>query len=259
MCVRGSLSEGAQNTELYLTRTKQAYNFLEDSLNALDGKTPVQENVKQRISTIDLATAHNALLKDLRFSKLKDIINIKKFVFEGIMQMVMHMLQSLPTILEEVLTQSEFCTSIEAHFSFLYEIDETYENKIKACNEETRETIIFNYFFLYLQDSSNVVENFKEEPGAIFRRLGYIENCLEEFYKKVTSSFHEYLQETELYKDFIKNYERPIDAQNNVNYVEIFLKRFDKNLGKKEIIDFFEELNYHYSINNSHIPCFETF
>ncbi|SBT34413.1 conserved Plasmodium protein, unknown function [Plasmodium ovale wallikeri] len=88
MCVRGSLSEGAQNTELYLTRTKQAYNFLEDSLNALDGKTPVQENVKQRISTIDLATAHNALLKDLRFSKLKDIINIKKFVFEGIMQMV---------------------------------------------------------------------------------------------------------------------------------------------------------------------------
>ncbi|CRG94300.1 conserved Plasmodium protein, unknown function [Plasmodium gallinaceum] len=253
--ILSSSNNKKENNELYLTRTKESYNFLEASLNIINNKGPSYNSVLNKLSNVDLPNVHHEVIKNLKFDKLKEIVNIKNSILNCILESVLHMVKALPAIIEEILEYNEFCSSIETQFSFLYAVDNEYQEKIEDCRTSTTDSIINSYFSFYLEDIDLIVKKYKEKPGDIFNRFDSIVECLDEFYKKVTRPFNEHVKETELFKDFMTKYIKP-PGSTYVDYLKAFLDNFDSNWSNEKITGFFDELYYIYSTNNSYISCF---
>ncbi|CRG98753.1 conserved Plasmodium protein, unknown function [Plasmodium relictum] len=253
--IQSSSNNAKENNELYLTRTNESYNFLEASLNAINNKRPSYDDVLKKLSAVNLPNIHHEMIKNLKFDKLKEILNIKNSILNCILESVLQMVKALPAIVQEILEYNEFCSSIEVQFSFLFAVDAEYKEKIEDCRRETTDSIITGYFSFYLDDINLIVKRYKEKPDDIFNRFDSIVECLDEFYKKVTRPFNEHVKETELFRDFMNNYNKPKNAA-YVDYLKEFLDNFDPNWSNEKITGFFDELYYIYSTNNTYISCF---
>ncbi|KAI4838932.1 hypothetical protein MKS88_002443 [Plasmodium brasilianum] len=255
--IHSNTAANEQNNELYLTRKKESYNFLEESLNSLEGsKASTFETVKRRVYSVDLSIAHDKIIMDLKFSMLKNIINVKNNILNCISESILHMVRAIEPILEETLTYNKFCTSIEEQFFPLYEIDEIYKDKIEGCRESTHDTIFLNYFGIPINDVELTLNTYKFDPEIMFRHLNHIENCLNEFYLKMNRPFNEYVKETELYRNFMKTYKKGDTNIENVDYIKVFLDKFDSGWDTTKVLEFFDEMYDHYSLNSYYVPCF---
>ncbi|SOV10922.1 conserved Plasmodium protein, unknown function [Plasmodium sp. gorilla clade G2] len=246
------------NTELNISRISSSNNFLELSLNALKPNNNIYDDIKKKISNIDVNNIHDEVVKILKFEKLKSIIDIKTSILNCLSESILHMLRSLPAIVEEVTTYNEFCSSLEKMFSFLNDIDDEYKIKIQKCRGVTTDKIIENYFFFHLNDITTIVNIYKNKPNIMFLRFNEITHCLEEFYQKITNPFDEHVKHTELFKNFMKTYKKP-HKSNYIDYLKAFLDNFNQNIEKDKILFFFDELYYYYSVNHTYIACFYLF
>ncbi|SOV20903.1 conserved Plasmodium protein, unknown function [Plasmodium sp. DRC-Itaito] len=246
------------NTELNISRISSSNNFLESSLNALKPNNNIYDDIKKKISNIDVNNIHDEVVKILKFEKLKSIIDIKTTILNCLSESILHMLRSLPAIVEEVTTYNEFCLSLEKTFSFLNDIDDEYKIKIQSCRGVTTDKIIENYFFFHLNDITTIVSIYKNKPNIMFLRFNEITHCLEEFYQKITNPFDEHVKHTELFKNFMKTYKKP-PKSNYVDYLKAFLDNFNQNIEKDKILFFLDELYYYYSVNHTYIACFYLF
>ncbi|KMZ80789.1 hypothetical protein PVIIG_06517 [Plasmodium vivax India VII] len=75
-------NDAQEEKELHLSRIKDAYSFLEASLNALEVNTPhsLDEAVPKKLSQKQLGYAHHEMLKKLKLQKLNNITNIRNVI-----------------------------------------------------------------------------------------------------------------------------------------------------------------------------------
>lgn len=171
------------------------------------------------------------------------------------------MTKALPAILEEIFEYNEFCKSIEEVFSFLYEIDETYEYIIKSCLELTKSQILYNYFNSYIQDIDEVIKMYRNDPSKIFSKFDYVIICLNELYRKITGNFYPYIKDTALFNKYMSEvkYKKNNEAKDGTNHIEEFIKYFRENVHNIDVIVFFQEVYNFYLVNNFYISCFYVF
>ncbi|GAW80664.1 hypothetical protein, conserved [Plasmodium gonderi] len=253
----GKEDEQDQGKELHLTRIKESYSFLEASLNGLEvnGTHSNYENIKRKISHVDLSTLHETLIKNLKFAKMENIVNLKDVILNCITKTILHITRAMDSILEEVLQYDEFCTTLDKHFSYLYDKNLTIKQVVKSCNRITKKKLMDNYLSLYNDDVNTILAQLKEN-NIKFQHFDQISNCLHEFYKKITSSFDKYVYETTLYKEFMLNFKDSGNPLVPVNNVKTFLKTLDSNTPEPVILLFFDELFNIYTSNTFSRPCF---
>ncbi|CDU16540.1 conserved Plasmodium protein, unknown function [Plasmodium yoelii] len=254
--------EDNKDTNIYISKCDKFPNFLEKNSNIIEGSENLTyEDVQKKIFDIDLNTLHVSLIKNLQISKLKSIIDVKTAIFNCLIKTITQMAKALPGILEEIFAHNEFCGSIEKTFSFLFEIDETYEFMIKKCFDLTKTAILYNYFYSYIQDIDDVINVYRNDPSKIFSKFDYIIICLNELYRKITENFHPYVKDTTVFSNFISEFKNKKNEKikDNINYIEEFIKYFRENIHNINVIVFFEEIYGFYSVNNLYVSCFYVF
>ncbi|CXI03470.1 conserved Plasmodium protein, unknown function [Plasmodium berghei] len=254
--------EGNKNTNIYLSKCDKSYNFLENPPKFSDASDSLAyEYAQKKIFDIDLNTLHISLIKNLQFSKFRNIIDVKSSIFNCIIKTFQQMTKALPAILEEIFEYNEFCKSIEEVFSFLYEIDETYEYIIKSCLELTKSQILYNYFNSYIQDIDEVIKMYRNDPSKIFSKFDYVIICLNELYRKITGNFYPYIKDTALFNKYMSEvkYKKNNEAKDGTNHIEEFIKYFRENVHNIDVIVFFQEVYNFYLVNNFYISCFYVF
>ncbi|KEG01019.1 conserved Plasmodium protein, unknown function [Plasmodium vinckei vinckei] len=260
--VKCNNDEENKSSNIYLSKCDKSYNFLENPLKISNSPDNLSyEDVQKQIFDIDLNTLHVSLLNNLRISNLRSIIDIKSAIFNCIINTFRQMAKALPAVLEEVFTYNEFCKSIEETFSFLYEIDETYEFMIKTCSDNTPNEIVYTYFNTYIQDIEDVIKIYREDPSLIFSKFEFVMTCLNEFYRKITGNFYPYIKDTTLFKQYMSDheYKKTNSKTDDIKYIEEFIKYFRENVDKIDVMNFFQEIYNFYYVNSFYISCFYVF
>lgn len=81
--------EGNKNTNIYLSKCDKSYNFLENPPKFSDASDSLAyEYAQKKIFDIDLNTLHISLIKNLQFSKFRNIIDVKSSIFNCIIKTV---------------------------------------------------------------------------------------------------------------------------------------------------------------------------
>ncbi|ETW63581.1 hypothetical protein PFMC_00534 [Plasmodium falciparum CAMP/Malaysia] len=76
------------NNELNISRISSSNNFLESSLNALTSNNHIYDDIKKKISNIDVNNIHDEVVKILKFEKLKSIIDIRTTILNCLSESV---------------------------------------------------------------------------------------------------------------------------------------------------------------------------
>ncbi|CAD2086244.1 conserved Plasmodium protein, unknown function [Plasmodium vinckei brucechwatti] len=254
--------EEKKSNDIYLSKCDKSYNFLETKLKNSDSPDNLSyKDVQKKIFDIDLNTLHASLLNNLRINSLRNIIDIKSAIFNCVINSLRQMAKALPAVLEEVFTYNEFCKSIEEAFSFLYEINESYEFMIKECAYMTQDEILYSYFNTYIQDIEDVIKIYREDPSQIFSKFEFVITCLNEFYRKITGNFYPYIKDTTLFKQYMNDheYKKTNSKTDDIKYIEEFIKHFRENADKVDVVNFLQEIYNFYFVNSFYISCFYVF
>ncbi|KJP89635.1 hypothetical protein AK88_00593 [Plasmodium fragile] len=253
----GMENDAEEEKELHLSRTKDAYSFLEASLNALEDNTPPPspyERVKRKTSQAELGYIHHEMIKKLKIEKLDNITNIRNVIIRCVSDSMQHTMRAITSILEEVLSYNEFCTSLDEHFSYLYDANVTFKKIIKSCRTATEDELRGNYLSLYVEDFKLILQTLKS-PHISFRDFDDISKCFAKFYQSFISPFQAYVHDTSFYMKFIGSYRNLEGLYKVEDFVKEFLKTFHARMSTEEITLFFDELFSIYTRSFSHDRC----
>ncbi|EUD65613.1 hypothetical protein C922_03859 [Plasmodium inui San Antonio 1] len=252
----GMENDAEEERELHLSRRQDSYSFLEASLNALEVKTPLSpyERVKRKTSHAELGYVHHEMIKKLKIEKLDNITNIRNIVSRCVSDSIQHTMRAITSILEEVLSYNEFCTSLDEHFSYLYDANVTFKIIIKTCRTATENELRGNYLSLYVEDFKSILQALKS-PHISFHDLDDMSKCLAKFYQSFISPFQVYVPETSLYMKFIGAYTNLNGLYKVEDFVKEFLKTFHAGMSEEEITLFFDNLFRLYTRSFSHGRC----
>ncbi|EDL44827.1 hypothetical protein, conserved [Plasmodium vivax] len=249
-------NDAQEEKELHLSRIKDAYSFLEASLNALEVNTPhsLDEADPKKLSQKQLGYAHHEMLKKLKLQKLNNITNIRNVIIRCVSDSIQHAMGALVSILQEVLSYNEFCTSLDEHFSYLYETNVTFKQIIKSCSTSTEIELRENYLSLYVEDFKLILQVLKN-PNITFRDFDDISKCFVEFYKSFITPFQAYVPRTSLYMEFIKTHKNFNDYYSEAEIVREFLKTYLTGMSTEQITLFFDNLFNIYTRSFSYGRC----
>ncbi|CAA9987905.1 conserved Plasmodium protein, unknown function [Plasmodium knowlesi strain H] len=252
----GMENDAEEEKELHLSRTKDAYSFLEASLNALEVNKPPSpyEKVKRNISHAQMGYIHHEMIKKLKNEKLNNITNIRNVISRCVSDSIQHTMRAITSILEEVLSYNEFCTSLDEHFSYLYDANITFKKIVKSCRTVTEDKLRGNYLSQYVEDFKLILQALKS-PHISFHDFDDISKCMAKFYQSFISPFQVYVPETSFYRKFVEVYANVKGLQKIENFVKEFLKTFHAAMSTEEITLFFDELFSIYTRSSSQGRC----
>ncbi|ANQ07999.1 Uncharacterized protein PCOAH_00020920 [Plasmodium coatneyi] len=252
----GMENDAEEEKELQLSRTKDAYSFLEASLNALEVNPPLSpyDRVKRKISNAELGYIHHEMMKKLKTEKLNNITNIRNIISRCVSDSIQHTMRAATSILEEVLSYNEFCTSLDEHFSYLYDANVEFKKIVKSCRTATEDELRANYLSLYVEDFKLILQELKK-PHISFHDFDDISKCMAKFYQSFISPFQVYVSDTSFYAKFVEAYTNLNGLHKVDDLVEEFLKTFNERMSTEEITLFFGELFSAYTRSFSHGRC----
>ncbi|GAB66177.1 hypothetical protein PCYB_083380 [Plasmodium cynomolgi strain B] len=252
----GMENDAEEEKALHLSRTKDSYSFLEASLNALEVNTPLSpyERVKRNISHAEVGYIHHEMIKKLKIEKLGNITNIRNVISRCVSDSIQHTMRAITSILQEVLSYNEFCTSLDQHFSYLYDENVTFKKIVKSCTTATEDELRENYLSLYVEDFKLILQALKK-PHISFHDFDDISKCLAKFYQSFISPFQVYVPATSSYKKFILEYTNAKGIFKEEDYVKEFLKTFHSRMSTEEITLFFDDIFSLYTRSFSYGRC----